>query len=128
LDSVEPSYVDCLCLRHWLVLRQSWALGDKARSFYVVRWIPCARRPQFAATQQASSVMMVQLTKSLDSRKLTAGNSIEAKVGSELRWNGTVRGSKVMGHVTESSSKAKGAPGLLWLFLTASLKDGTDRR
>jgi hypothetical protein len=93
---------------------------------------PAQQQEASRATQQAaeSSVMMVQLTKSLDSRKLTAGNSIEAKVTSELRWNGTVipRGSKVMGHVTESSSKAKGAPAsaLGIVFDRIVLKDGTD--
>lgn len=92
------------------------------------------QQPQQAspASQQAgeSSVIMVQLTKSLDSRKLTAGNAIEAKVTAELRWNGTVipRGSKVIGHVTEASSRAKGDPAsaLGIVFDRIALKDGTD--
>jgi len=93
---------------------------------------PAAQRKASPENQQPAqpSVIMVQLSKSLDSRKLTAGNSIEAKVASELRWNGTVipRGSKVMGHVTESSSRAKGDPGsaLGIVFDRIALKDGTD--
>jgi hypothetical protein len=93
---------------------------------------PAVQQKASAADQQAGepSVIMVQLTKSLDSRKLSAGDSIEAKVTSELRWNGTVipRGSKVIGHITESSSRAKGAPesALGIVFDRIALKDGTD--
>lgn len=93
---------------------------------------PAQQQKASPANQQAAepSVIMVQLSKSLDSRKLTAGNSIEAKVTAELRWNGTVipRGSKVIGHVTESSSRAKGDPAsaLGIVFDRIALKDGTD--
>jgi hypothetical protein len=93
---------------------------------------PAVQQKASAADQQAGepSVIMVQLTKSLDSRKLSAGDSIEAKVTSELRWNGTVvpRGSKVMGHISEASSRAKGAPAsaLGIVFDRIALKDGTD--
>lgn len=89
---------------------------------------PAAQQKASPADQPA--VIIVELSKSLDSRKLTAGNAIEAKVATELRWNGTVipRGSKVMGHVTESSSRAKGDPAsaLGIVFDRISLKDGTD--
>jgi len=93
---------------------------------------PAAQQKGSPADQQGGepSVIIVQLSKSLDSRKLTAGNSIEAKVTTELRWKGTVipRGSKVMGHVTESSSRAKGDPAssLGIVFDSIVLKDGTD--
>lgn len=93
---------------------------------------PAAQQKASPANQQAAeaSVIMVQLSKSLDSRKLSAGDSIEAKVTTELRWNGTVipRGSKVIGHVTEASSRAKGDPAsaLGIVFDRIALKDGAD--
>jgi hypothetical protein len=93
---------------------------------------PAAQQKALPANQQAAelSVIMVQLSKSLDSRKLSAGDSIEAKVTAEVRWNGTVvpRGSKVMGHITEASSRAKGDPAsaLGIVFDRIALKDGTD--
>src|SRR5580658_7218180 len=93
---------------------------------------PAAQQQAAQATQRpaAASVIMVQLSKSLDSRKLTAGNSIEAKLTTDLRWNGSVipRGSKVIGHITEASSRAKGDPAsaLGIVFDRITLKDGTD--
>ncbi len=93
---------------------------------------PAVPQKASPANQQPAepSVIMVQLTKSLDSRKLSAGDSIEAKVTTELRWNGTVvpRGSKVMGHITQASSRAKGDPAsaLGIVFDRIALKDGTD--
>jgi len=84
------------------------------------------------AKQQVAEapVIMVELTKSLDSRKLTAGDAIEAKVIGDARWNGKVvpRGSKVMGHITEASSRARGdaASALGIVFDRIALKDGTD--
>ena len=91
-----------------------------------------AQQKASPANQRAGepSVIMVQLTKSVDSRKLSAGDSIEAKVTTEVRWNGTAvpRGSKVMGHITEASSRAKGDPAsaLGIVFDRIALKDGTD--
>ncbi|MFZ0312053.1 MAG: hypothetical protein WAL85_05035 [Candidatus Korobacteraceae bacterium] len=94
-------------------------------------WYPePALQAQASAAKQQAPVIMVQLSKSLDSRKLTAGNAIEAKVTNELRWNGTIipRGSKVTGHITEASSRAKGDPAsaLGMVFDRITLKDGTD--
>jgi hypothetical protein len=93
---------------------------------------PAAQQQTTPPDQQAvkPAVVIVQLSKSLDSRKLTAGNSIEAKVTADLRWNGTVipRGSKVIGHITEASSRAKGDPAsaLGMVFDRIALKDGTE--
>jgi hypothetical protein len=74
-------------------------------------------------------VIPVQLAKSIDSRKVKQGDAIEAKVAAELRTgDGTVipRGSKVMGHVTEASARAKGdsSSQLGIAFDKISLKDG----
>jgi hypothetical protein len=75
-----------------------------------------------SAAQQESSagkrdsaqagVIAVELAKSLNSRKLKAGDPVVAKTTAELRTaNGMVipRGSKVLGHVTEATSRAKGS-------------------
>ena len=80
------------------------------------------------ASNQAA-VIPVQLAKSIDSRKVKQGDPVEAKIAAELRTgDGTVipRGSKVMGHVTEASARAKGDPSsqLGLVFDQISLKDG----
>ncbi len=75
-----------------------------------------------SAAQQESSaakrdsaqegVIAVELAKSLNSRKLKAGDPVVAKTTAELRTaNGMVipRGSKVLGHVTEATSRANGS-------------------
>jgi hypothetical protein len=56
-------------------------------------------------------VIAMQLSRSLDSKKLNPGDSVEAKVMTEFHMaDGTIvpRGSKVMGHVTASSARSKG--------------------
>lgn len=56
-------------------------------------------------------MIALELAKSLNSRKLKAGDPVVAKTTAELRTaNGVVipRGSKVFGHVTEATSRAKG--------------------
>ncbi len=82
-----------------------------------------------AGANQQSDVIPVQLSKSLDSRKLKAGDPIEAKITVELRApDGTIipRGSRVTGHVTEASSRAKGdaQSSLGIVFDQFVLKDG----
>jgi hypothetical protein len=69
---------------------------------------PSAAKPDSAQ----AGVIAVELAKSLDSRKLKAGDTVVAKTTAELRTaNGMVipRGSKVWGHVTEATSRAKGS-------------------
>jgi len=91
-----------------------------------------AQQPSAANQQPAQSeIIPVQLTKSLDSRKLRLGDPIEAKVAVELRaGDGTViaRGSKVVGHVTQASARAKGDPEstLGIVFDQIALKDGRE--
>jgi len=70
------------------------------------------------AQEQASSdsnrpaiTLALELAKSLDSKKLKQGDPVEAKITDQWRApDGTLvpPGSKVMGHVTESSARAKG--------------------
>lgn len=95
---------------------------------------PNASMPSQQATtagQQSSqaAVIPIELAKSLDSRKVKQGDAVEARITAELRTgDGTVipRGSKVLGHVTEASARAKGdASSQLGLaFDKISLKDG----
>ena len=59
-------------------------------------------------------IIAVQLAKSIDSKKLKQGDQIEAKTLSPLHLgSGTMipSGSKVIGHVTESTARSKGDPG-----------------
>jgi hypothetical protein len=103
-----------------VALPGSWSVADAS---------PQKTSPADQKAAEAS-VIIVRLSKSLDSRKLTAGDSIEAKLTAELRWSGAVipRGSKVLGHVTEASSRARGDPAsaLGMVFDRIVLKDGTN--
>jgi len=72
-----------------------------------------AQQPQMGAPPQSAeaAVIPVQLAKSLDARKLKQGDPVEARITADLRaGDGTVipRGSKVMGHVTTATARAKG--------------------
>lgn len=94
---------------------------------------PVAQQEPSGADQQSAEpgVLLIQLTRSLDSRKLRAGDAVEAKVTTELRWGtGTVipRGSKVIGHVAQASARAKGdaESALGIVFDRIVLKDGQE--
>lgn len=92
-------------------------------------WQAWASAPQSTQTQGSSitrsedgnqstargnqSFIQVELNKSLDARKLKAGDLVEAKITTDLKSSdGTFipRGSIVKGHVVEASSRANGAP------------------
>ena len=63
------------------------------------------------ASDHAGKPLPLELANSLDSRKLKQGDPVEAKVVDQWRTgDGTLvpPGSKVFGHVTESSARAKG--------------------
>ncbi|HLI63459.1 MAG TPA: hypothetical protein VKV05_08665 [Terriglobales bacterium] len=84
--------------------------------------VPLSAVASSQAQQQSSTakpdsaqegVIALELTKSLDSRKLKPGDPVVAKTMAELRTaDGLLipRGSKVLGHVTEATSRAKGSP------------------
>lgn len=64
-----------------------------------------------SASGQPASILPVELAKSLDSRKLKQGDPVEGRVIDQWRAaDGTLvpPGSKVMGHVTDASARAKG--------------------
>lgn len=87
---------------------------------------PAAGSPQPAARPAAASaaagnpnpnqqagggVIPIELSKSLDAKKLKAGDAVEAKTSTDLHVaDGTVipRGTKVTGQVTEAKAKSKG--------------------
>jgi hypothetical protein len=62
------------------------------------------------AAQQRGPAIPVTLDKSIDSKKLKAGDTIEAKTAVSLNSaNGAIpQGSKVIGHVTDAKAKGKG--------------------
>lgn len=64
-----------------------------------------------SASDQPARTLPVELAKSLDSRKLKQGDAVEGRIVDQWRApDGTIvpPGSKVIGHVTESSARAKG--------------------
>jgi hypothetical protein len=75
--------------------------------------------------------MPVELTKSLDSKKLKEGDPVTGRIAADLRMkDGTAipRGSKVTGHVTEAKARSKGDPqsALGIVFDKISLPGGKD--
>jgi hypothetical protein len=64
-----------------------------------------------SASDEPARTLTVQLAKSLDSRKLKQGDPVEGRIPDQWRAaDGTLvpPGSKVLGHVTESSARGKG--------------------
>ncbi len=73
------------------------------------------RRPAETSTSTAKGhgLMPVELTKSLDSKKLKEGDVVTGRIAANLRMkDGTniPRGSKVTGHVSEAKARSKGDP------------------
>ena len=84
-----------------------------------------------ASTAKGRGVMPVELTKSLDSKKLKEGDAVTGKIAADLRLkDGTQipRGSKVTGHVTEAKARSKGdaQSALGIVFDKISLPSGKD--
>jgi len=61
-----------------------------------------------AAPGQEHGFLVVELAKTLNSRNLTPGASVEATVQARQNGMSIPRGSKVVGHVTEVKSRSKG--------------------
>jgi hypothetical protein len=93
---------------------------------------------QAAASAAGSSAVLAngttinaELAKSIDSRKLKVGDQVAAKVRQDVRSDGRVvirRGSRLVGHVTEVKSRAKGdaQTSLGIMFDHAVVKGGQD--
>ena len=82
-----------------------------------------------SASDQPARTLPLELAKSLDSRKLKEGDPVEGRITDQWRApDGTLvpPGSKVIGHVTESSARAKGdsQSQLGIAFDQIALKDG----
>lgn len=82
-----------------------------------------------SASDQPTRTLPMELAKSLDSRKLKQGDPVEGRITDQWRAaDGTLvpPGSKVIGHVTESSARAKGdsQSQLGITFDQIALKDG----
>lgn len=91
--------------------------------------IPAVAQDRSSASDQPGKTLPLELAKSLDSRKLKPGDPVEARVVDQWRTaDGTLvpPGSKVVGHVTESSARAKGdsQSQLGIAFDQIALKDG----
>ncbi|MFZ0913411.1 MAG: hypothetical protein WBQ76_15550 [Candidatus Korobacteraceae bacterium] len=84
-----------------------------------------------AGAAKGHGIMPVELTKSLDSKKLKEGDPVTGRIAADLRMkDGTAipRGSKVTGHVTEAKARSKGDPqsALGIIFDKISLPGGKD--
>ena len=83
-----------------------------------------------APPRQAGSAIPATLAKSVDSKKVKAGDPIEAKTAVPLTSNNLQipHGSKILGHITEAKSKAKGdtQSTLAFAFDKIVLKDGKE--
>lgn len=84
-----------------------------------------------ADSVKGHGIMPVELTKSLDSKKLKEGDPVMGRIAADLRMkDGTAipRGSKVTGHVTEAKARSKGDPqsALGIVFDKISLPGGKD--
>jgi len=88
--------------------------------------LPAAAYPQSGNTAAAApattialnpgTLLDIELTKSLDVKKVKPGDPVEARLRSDVRQDGAVvirRGSKITGQVTLATTKAKGAPSQL---------------
>src|SRR5262249_31908969 len=81
------------------------------------------------AQSNASQSIAVELTKTLDARKLTAGDPVSARITQAVQASdGTVvpPGSMVKGHITAATTRAKGAPqsSIAMVFDNSVLKNG----
>jgi hypothetical protein len=82
-----------------------------ASSFGVGQRFAFAQEQAPSASDQPARTLPLELAKSLDSRKLKQGDPVEGRITDQWRAaDGTLvpPGSKVIGHVTESSARAKG--------------------
>ncbi len=63
-------------------------------------------------SNEVHATIPLQLVKSLDAKKLKAGDEVVAKTSIALQGNGVTisRGSKVIGHVTQAQARSKGDP------------------
>jgi len=100
-----------------------------AASFGIGRSSAVAQEQAPGASDQPARTLPVELAKSLDSRKLKQGDPVEGRITDQWRAaDGTLvpPGSKVMGHVTEASARAKGdsQSQLGIAFDQIALKDG----
>ncbi|HKD83382.1 MAG TPA: hypothetical protein VKB58_01450 [Terriglobales bacterium] len=82
-----------------------------------------------AGSQRVSGLMPVSLSGTFDSKKVKEGQEVDAKVASLMRLrDGTVipSGMKVVGHVTQATSRAKGDANssLQIVFESIALPDG----
>jgi hypothetical protein len=113
-----------------VVLAASLCLGQTANAAQAGQASTSAS-PSPASSAKGRGVMPVELTKSLDSKKLKEGDPVTGKIAADLRLkDGTQipRGSKVAGHVTEAKARSKGDPqsALGIIFDKISLPGGKD--
>jgi hypothetical protein len=83
-----------------------------------------------SAAGQTGTIVPVELSKSIDSKKAKIGDEVTARVVSDVRSGGAIaipRGSKLVGKITEANARAKGdaTSSLGVVFDRAVLKNGS---
>jgi hypothetical protein len=69
--------------------------------------------PQSLETIPADVLMAAELAKSLDAKKIKAGDPVEAKISVDLLSNGQIvipRNTKIIGHITSAKPRSKDSP------------------
>ncbi|MGB8889295.1 MAG: hypothetical protein WCC87_21400 [Candidatus Korobacteraceae bacterium] len=64
-------------------------------------------------SHEVAGLFIIELTKSIDSKKLKPGEEVDAKLLSDVHASDNItfpRGTKVVGHVTQSKARSKGDP------------------
>jgi hypothetical protein len=100
--------VNCLYL---VLLIASLCLGQSMNPTQPAQTPEQTASPDATSSAKGHGSMPVELTKSLDSKKLKEGDVVTASIAANLHMkDGTdiPRGSKVTGHVTEAKARSKG--------------------
>lgn len=127
-------------------MMKSFYLAPVILAFTVIAWAQASPEPatansplQAAAAKAVASpdappsgtLLAVELSKSLDARKIKAGDRIEGKTATDLLAHGQIvvpRNTKIIGHVTEAKARSKASPDSLVgiTFDHMRLKDGRE--
>jgi hypothetical protein len=90
-----------------------------------------AKAPTSADAPPSGTLLSVELSKSLDAKKVKTNDRIEARTATDLLAHGQIvvpRNTKIVGHVTEAKARSKASPDSLLgiTFDRMLLKDGRE--
>jgi hypothetical protein len=90
-----------------------------------------AKAPTPADAPASGTILSVELSKSLDAKKVKANDRVEARTATDLLAHGQIvvpRNTKIVGHVTEAKARSKASPDSIIgiTFDRMQLKDGRE--